>query len=41
MLRPDPFRLDIAAGQLSLTAEAPGAPSLLDALFPVSSPSLQ
>ena len=35
------FRLDITAGQLSLTAEAPGAPGLLDALFPASTPSLR
>jgi hypothetical protein len=35
------FRLDITAGQLSLTAEAPGAPGLLDALFPASAPGLQ
>ena len=35
------FLLDISVGQLSLTAEAPGAPGLLDALFPASAASLQ
>jgi DNA-binding transcriptional MerR regulator len=35
------FLLDITAGQLSLTAEAPGTPGLLDALFPAGTPSLR
>lgn len=35
------FLLDITAGQITLTAEAPGTPGLLDALFQASSPSLQ
>ena len=34
------FLLDITAGQIALTAEAPGTPGLLDALFPASAPSL-
>jgi DNA-binding transcriptional MerR regulator len=33
------FLLDITAGQLILTAEAPGTPGLLDALFQVGAPS--
>jgi DNA-binding transcriptional MerR regulator len=33
------FLLDITAGQITLTAEAPGTPSLLDALFQASTPS--
>jgi DNA-binding transcriptional MerR regulator len=33
------FLLDITAGQLILTAEAPGAPGLLDALFQVGAAS--
>jgi DNA-binding transcriptional MerR regulator len=32
------FRLDMTAGQVVLTAEAPGAPGLLDALFPGAAP---
>ena len=34
------FLLEITAGQITLTAEAPGAPGLLDALFQASAPSL-
>ena len=34
------FLLDITVGQLTLTAEAPGTPGLLDGLFQASSPSL-
>jgi DNA-binding transcriptional MerR regulator len=32
------FLLDITAGQMTLTAEAPGTPGLLDALFQASDP---
>jgi len=35
------FLLEITAGQMTLTAEAPGTPGLLDALFLVGAPSLQ
>jgi DNA-binding transcriptional MerR regulator len=35
------FLLDITAGQLVLTAEAPGTPGLLDALFRASTPMRQ
>jgi hypothetical protein len=34
------FLLDITAGQMILTAEAPGTPGLLDALFQASASSL-
>jgi hypothetical protein len=33
------FLLDITAGQITLTAEAPGTPGLLDALFRASAPA--
>jgi hypothetical protein len=33
------FLLEITAGQATLTAEAPGAPGLLDMLFPADAPS--
>jgi hypothetical protein len=32
------FLLDITVGRLTLTAEAPGTPGLLDALFSASAP---
>ena len=35
------FLLDITAGQMILTAEAPGTPGLLDALFRATAPGLQ
>jgi DNA-binding transcriptional MerR regulator len=35
------FLLEITAGQMTLTAEAPGTPGLLDALFRASVPRLQ
>jgi hypothetical protein len=34
------FLLGITAGQVTLTAEAPGTPGLLDMLFPAGNPSL-
>jgi hypothetical protein len=35
------FLLEITAGQITLTVEAPGTPGLLDTLFPASAPSRQ
>jgi DNA-binding transcriptional MerR regulator len=35
------FLLEVTAGQVILTAEAPGAASLLDVLFPAGTPSLR
>ncbi len=33
------FTLEVTAGQITLTADAPGTPDLLDTLFPIGTPS--